>query len=59
MGGSLTPLGMGSMAFATNSGSALVDFATGIPGLLINLIQLIGNGIADDITASVGTGPGI
>ncbi|MBB0967649.1 hypothetical protein G6016_01470 [Dietzia aerolata] len=51
--GSLATLGAGSMEFATNSGSAVVDFATGMPGLLMNIVQLIGNGIADNITASV------
>lgn len=56
MGGSLTPFGAGSLAFATNSGSALIDFATGIPGVLVNLLDLIGDGIAGNITASLGNG---
>lgn len=53
MGGSLTPIGMGSLAFAPNSGSALVDFL-GIGGVLINMLDVIGDGIAGDITASLG-----
>lgn len=55
--GSLNILGTGSMQFATNSGSAVVDFATGMPGLLLNLAQLIMNGFAENITASVGGDP--
>lgn len=51
--GSLGILGAGSGEFATDSGSVLVDFATGLPGLVMMLMQGLANGIADNITASV------
>lgn len=58
MGGSLTPIGMGSLAFAPNTGSAVVDML-GIGGVLLNLLDVIGDGIAGNITASLGTGNGV
>lgn len=51
--GSLGTLGFGSQEFATTSGSVAVDFATGLPSLVMLLLQGLGNGIADNITASV------
>lgn len=51
--GSLGILGAGSGEFATNSGSVLVDFATGLPSLVMMFGQLIASGIAENITASV------
>lgn len=51
--GSLGTLGLGSAEFATDSGSVLVDFATGLPSLVMMLVQALGDGIADNITASV------
>lgn len=51
--GSLGILGAGSAEFATTSGSALVDTATGLPSLVMLLGQLLGTGIAGNLTASV------
>lgn len=51
--GSLGILGAGSGEFVTDSGSVLVDFATGLPSLVMLLGQALGTGIAGNLTASV------
>lgn len=43
--GSLGTLGLGSAEFATDSGSVLVDFATGLPSLVMMLVQALGDGM--------------
>ncbi|MBB0967650.1 hypothetical protein G6016_01475 [Dietzia aerolata] len=51
--GSIATLAQGSAAFATNSGSTLVDFGTGLPPLMLQMVGGLLNAIADNITASV------
>ncbi|WP_176475046.1 hypothetical protein [Dietzia natronolimnaea] len=54
--GSLGVFAEGSSQFAIDSGSTLVDFATGLPSLVLLLMDVIGFETSLDLTASVGGG---
>ncbi|MCY1655854.1 MULTISPECIES: hypothetical protein [Dietzia] len=51
--GSLAEFAEGSSQFAINSGSTLVDFGTGLPSLVLMLLDAVGFGTSVDLTASV------
>ncbi|MFN3600662.1 MAG: hypothetical protein ACK4UY_04645 [Dietzia sp.] len=54
--GSLGVFAEGSSQFAINSGSTIVDVATGLPSFVLWMMDLIGIETSLDLTASVGGG---
>ena len=52
--GSLAVFAEGSSQFALDSGSTLADALTGLPSLMLFLMDSIGFGASVDLTASVG-----
>lgn len=55
--GSIGILATGSEAFAINSGSTALDWATSLPPLMLQMVQGLLNGIAGNLTASVSGDP--
>lgn len=53
MEGSLGILGFASQEFVIDSGSMAVHFVTGLPSYVMLLLQGLGTGIAENLTASV------